>query len=95
MSKRINNSGPALAICLDNSEPIDPPAPVTKTTFPFKELTISSLFTFISSLSSKSLISTSLNLVTTSPLYNWNKPGTVCNLQPVSLQIFKISLLSL
>ena len=50
-------------ICLHSSEPIDPPAPVTRTTFPLIRFLMFWLSSSIGSLPSRSSISTSLRLL--------------------------------
>ena len=60
ISNIINLLGLNFAICLHNSEPIEPPPPVTNMDFPLISSPIFSLAKVIGSLPNKSSISTSL-----------------------------------
>ena len=69
MSNIINFAGLYFIICLQSSDPIDPPPPVTNTFFPFIRSVMFLLSSFIVSLPSKSSISTSLKLFITPPFF--------------------------
>ena len=87
--------GSCAATCLQSSEPIEPPPPVTRTVLPLMKSKTSCISTFMVSLPRRSSIDTSLRLDTdTSPLTSWYIPGRFFSSQLVSLQIPNISLRS-
>ena len=95
MSTMTNLSGLNFIICLHNSEPIEPPPPVTNITLSFINSPIFLLFNFIGSLPSKSSICTSLKFCSRGLFFiNSFVPGKILTLHPVSWQISNIFFLS-
>ena len=95
MSTITSLSGSNLTICLQSSEPIEPPPPVTSTTLLCINSFMFLLSNLIGSLPSKSSISTSLKFcIIGLSLISSLVPGRILTLQPVSWQISNIFFLS-